>query len=201
MDDASVVEKIWTIGHSTRTIEEFIQLLLAHQIGLVADVRLFPQSRRYPQFNQSNLEASLAQIEIGYVHLPELGGRRMARRDSKNVAWRNASFRGYADYMETDGFSRGITRLGQAVASTGATAMMCAEALWWRCHRALIADYLKVNGAIVVHIIGAGKVEPHPFTSAARVVNGKLSYKGGVPGKDRQATRWVGRDSNPQPTP
>jgi uncharacterized protein (DUF488 family) len=171
------VKSIWTVGHSTRTIEEFVGLLAAHSIRLVADVRQFPGSRRYPQFNKETLERSLAAQGIKYLHIPELGGRRRARKDSFNTASRKAAFRGYADYMETTGFAAGIERLSEAAKEN--TAIMCAEAVWWRCHRGLISDYLKVRGVEVLHILDEKKMEPHPFTSAARIVNGELSYRAG----------------------
>jgi uncharacterized protein (DUF488 family) len=170
------VTKIWTIGHSTRTIEEFIGALRANGIKLVADVRLLPGSKRYSQFNKEELAGSLREDGIGYEHFPELGGRRKARKDSRNTAWRNESFRGYADHMETAEFANGIARLHQMADRDGATAIMCAEAVWWKCHRSLIADYLKADAVAVIHIIDATKAEPHPFTSAARIVDGKLSY-------------------------
>lgn len=168
---------IWTIGHSTLPIEEFIAALRAFEIQALADVRGFPGSRRYPQFNKDRLAASLAAAGIEYVHMPELGGRRRAKPDSLNMAWRNEGFRGYADYMETEDFRKGIERLLE-IASAQRTAIMCAEAVWWRCHRSLISDYLKVKGVEVNHIAAAGKSEPHPFTTAARIVKGKLSYRG-----------------------
>lgn len=169
--------RIWTIGHSTRTIEEFIEALQAYGIKLVADVRLLPGSRRYPQFNKEMLAKSLSDHEIGYEHFPELGGRRRARKDSRNTIWRNEAFRGYADYMETADFMKGIARLQEMTQRHGAAAIMCAEAVWWKCHRSLIADYLKAQRTDVIHIIDASKSEPHPFTSAARIVNGTLSYR------------------------
>ena len=168
--------RIWTIGHSTRTIEEFIGALQANGIKLVADVRLLPGSKRYPQFNKEELARSLREGGIGYEHFPELGGRRKARKDSRNTAWRNESFRGYADHMETVEFASGMARLQEMADNHGATAIMCAEAVWWKCHRSLIADYLKADGVEVIHIIDARKTEPHPFTSAAKIVNGKLDY-------------------------
>lgn len=167
----------WTVGHSTLVIEEFLRRVEGFEIKLLADVRSFPGSRRYPQFNKENLRSSLAAAGVEYLHLPELGGRRRARPDSINVAWRNESFRGYADYMETEGFQIGISKLLK-LAAQQRTAIMCAEALWWRCHRSLISDYLKVRGNEVIHITGEGKSETHPFTSAARVVNDELSYRG-----------------------
>jgi uncharacterized protein (DUF488 family) len=169
--------EICTVGHSTRPIEEFIAALRSFKIKVLADVRSFPGSRRYPQFNKEQLKTSLAAAAIEYQHFPELGGRRRARTDSHNVAWRNESFRGYADYVETEEFRGGIKRLLEA-ARERRTAIMCAEAVWWRCHRSLISDYLKANGIEVTHILARGKSEAHPFTSAARIVNGELSYRG-----------------------
>lgn len=168
--------RIWTIGHSTRTIEEFISLLKENDIKLLADVRAWPSSKRYPQFNKDALAESLNAHGIAYEHFPELGGKRKTKPDSRNTAWRNASFRGYADYMETEQFQKGIERLLDAAAEAGSTAIMCAEAVWWRCHRSLIADYLKARGVEVLNILGENKVEPHPYTPAARIVNGELTY-------------------------
>jgi uncharacterized protein (DUF488 family) len=168
--------KIWTIGHSTRTIDEFISLLQANQIRLLVDVRSLPGSKRYPQFNKEALADSLGKTGIRYEHFPELGGRRKAKPESKNTAWRNASFRGYADYMETEEFRKGVERLLDLAAGAGPTAIMCAEAVWWRCHRSLISDYLKARGIEVIHVLEVNKTELHPYTSAARIVDGKLSY-------------------------
>jgi uncharacterized protein (DUF488 family) len=166
---------IWTIGHSTRQIEAFIELLRWQQIELVADVRRFPGSRRHPQFNSASLAESLAASSIGYRSAPELGGRRTPRRDSRNTAWRNAAFRGYADYMETPEFVAALDTL-MAEAAKQRTAIMCAEAVWWQCHRSLIADALKVRGLEVLHILDGPKVTEHPYTGAARVVDGRLDY-------------------------
>jgi len=171
-----MISRIWTIGHSTRKIDIFLSLLKENGIKLVADVRMFPGSKRYPQFGRESLEKSLADAAIHYEHFPELGGRRKAKSDSHNTAWRNESFRGYADYMETEDFRNGIARLIDLANEFGPTAIMCAEAVWWRCHRSLISDYLKAHGAEVVHILDAKKNESHPFTSAAQIVNGELSY-------------------------
>lgn len=170
-------QSIWTIGHSTLAIEDFVSRLRSFDIEALVDVRSFPGSRRYPQFNQENLQTALAAAEIKYQHFRELGGRRRARADSLNMAWRNESFRGYADYMETEDFATGISRLLQ-LAVTSRTVIMCAEAVWWRCHRSLISDYLKAKGVFVFHILGVGKSEEHPYTSAARIINGELSYRG-----------------------
>ena len=168
--------RIWTIGHSTRTIDEFISLLKENEINLLVDVRAWPGSKRYPQLNKDALAESLNAHGIRYEHFPELGGKRKSKPDSRNAAWRNASFRGYADYMETKQFQKGIERLLDVAAESGATAIMCAEAVWWRCHRSLIADYLKARGLEVMHLLGTKKVEPHPYTSAARIVDRNLSY-------------------------
>jgi uncharacterized protein (DUF488 family) len=168
---------IWTVGHSTLSIEEFIARLKCFEITLLADVRSFPGSRRYPHFNKENLSAALTGAHVRYEHFRELGGRRRPRPDSLNMIWRNESFRGYADYMETPEFRGGIERLLDLV-QRQRVAIMCSEAVWWRCHRSMISDYLKVKGIDVLHIMGEGKTEPHPFTAAARVVNGELSYRG-----------------------
>jgi len=168
--------RIWTIGHSTRSIDTFISLLKANGITVLADVRTWPGSKRYPQFNKEKLSHSLDKAGIRYEHFPELGGRRKAKPDSKNTAWRNESFRGYADYMETEEFNKGVKRLLDLAAAAGPTAIMCAEAVWWRCHRSLISDYLKAFDIEVKHIFDENKTEPHPYTSAARIANGKLSY-------------------------
>ena len=170
------VARIWTIGHSTRSIEEFIAALQAHGIKLLGDVRLLPGSKRYPHFNSDVLAASLTSSGIGYEHFRELGGRRRPRPDSPNNAWRNDAFRGYADHMETPEFEAGVARLLASSGEIGPTAMMCAEAVWWRCHRGLVSDYLKVRGIEVLHIMDAKKADPHPWTSAAKVVDGRLSY-------------------------
>jgi len=169
--------RIWTIGHSTRSLEEFLQLLREHQIEVLIDVRTFPGSRRYPHFNRENLSQTLKEAGVDYQHMPELGGRRKARPDSKNTVWRNEGFRGYADYMETAAFKQGIEGLME-IGKLKRTTVMCAEAVWWRCHRSLIADYLKAIGVEVMHILSTNKAELHPCTPAARIVDGRLSYRG-----------------------
>ena len=165
----------WTIGHSTRTLEEFVDMLLSFEIEVVADIRSFPGSRKYPQFNKENLEVSLLDLGFEYVHLLDLGGRRKVKPGSINTNWRHPAFRGYADYMQTDEFKKGIRELIE-IASTKRTAYMCSEAVWWRCHRSMVSDYLKLKGWKVMHIMAAGKAEEHPYTSPARIVNGKLLY-------------------------
>ena len=169
--------KIWTVGHSTRSGEEFVQILLAHEVEVLVDVRTFPGSRRYPQFNRDALAENLALQKIRYHHEPRLGGRRKPRADSHNSAWRNEQFRGYADHMETEEFKRGVQELLE-LAAEKRVAIMCAEAVWWRCHRSLISDYLKAKGHEVIHILDEKKTEEHPFTSAARIIDGDLSYRG-----------------------
>lgn len=168
---------LWTIGHSTRSIDDFITLLSSEHITWLVDVRSFPSSKRLPHFNQRELSEALAAAGIQYLHLLDLGGRRPGRKDSHNTAWQNPGFRGYADYMETEPFRAGIDLLLE-VARAQRTAIMCAEAVWWRCHRSLISDYLKAKGVVVTHILSATKIEPHPYTSAARIVDGELSYRG-----------------------
>ena len=178
MNDEKLIQenKIWTIGHSIRTLNEFIELLKSFQIEMLADIRRFPGSRRYPHFNKDILEASLRENEIKYIHFSALGGRRKARPDSINTGWRNAAFKGYADYMETDEFKNAIKELEQ-LGNKFRTVYMCSEAVWWRCHRSLVSDYLKMHGWKVVHIMGIEKGEEHPFTSPAKIVGGKLLYK------------------------
>ena len=171
---------VWTIGHSTRAIGEFHKLLLSSAIVNLVDVRSYPGSRRYPQFNQAELARSLSIIGVNYYHLPNLGGRRKPLPDSKNMAWRNESFRAYADHMESDDFKKGISDL-LSFALHGPAVIMCSEAVWCRCHRGFIADYLKANGAEVMHIIDEKHLEPHPYTSAARIIEGTLSYRGLLP--------------------
>jgi uncharacterized protein (DUF488 family) len=169
--------EIWTVGHSTHTAEAFGELLIAHDIRTLVDVRSFPGSRRYPQFNKENLSGYLKLLNIEYLHAPLLGGRRRPNPESHNTALRNDSFRAYADYMETKEFRKGIDELLE-VASRSRTVIMCAESLWWRCHRSLVSDYLKAHDVTVNHIINSKKVEPHKYTPAASISDGDLSYRG-----------------------
>jgi uncharacterized protein (DUF488 family) len=168
---------ICTIGHSTDPIEVFVGTLHHHGITAVADVRRYPGSRRHPQFGRDALRQSLADAGIAYEHFLELGGRRTPRRDSLNTAWRVAAFRGYADYMETPQFESGIARLLE-FAGRHRAAIMCAERVWWSCHRGLIADLLKSRGHDVQHITSSDRAEPHPYTAAARIIGGRLTYAG-----------------------
>jgi uncharacterized protein (DUF488 family) len=167
--------ELWTIGHSTRSLDEFVELLSEHEIETVADVRRIPASRRYPHFGQSALADGLQAMHLGYQHFLELGGRRRPRPDSPNTGWRHEAFRGYADHMSTKAFLEGIARLLE-LASHQRVAVMCAEALWWQCHRRLVADYLTAAGHRVTHILGSGKSEVHRIAPPARLVNGELSY-------------------------
>lgn len=168
---------VWTIGHSTGPIEDFLPRLAAHGITALADVRRFPGSRRHPQYGRDALDAALTRCSIEYASFIDLGGRRVPRPDSPNTAWRSASFRGYADFLETADGRAGLARL-LALARTRPTVVMCAEGLWWRCHRALIADHYRAGGHSVLHIGPDGATTPHPYTSAARIVDGRLSYAG-----------------------
>jgi uncharacterized protein (DUF488 family) len=166
---------VFTIGHSTRTWEDFLQLLRAHGIERVVDVRSIPKSRHNPQFNRETLSKKLRGARIGYVHLRRLGGLRHARRDSPNMGWRNASFRGFADYMQTPEFEEGLERLIQ-LAKQKKTAIMCAEAVPWRCHRSLIADALTVRGIRAAHIVSGKRVQVHALTPFARVRGDCITY-------------------------
>jgi uncharacterized protein (DUF488 family) len=167
--------RIWTIGHSTRPLDGFLALLARYRIEAVADVRSFPGSRRCPQYGRLVLQASLAQRQLAYQWLPSLGGRRRPVPDSPNFAWRNISFRGFADYMQTAGFAAGLEQLLD-LARRLRTTLMCAESLWWRCHRSMIADALLARGVDVVHILDARQSTYHPWTTPARIVEGRLTY-------------------------
>jgi uncharacterized protein (DUF488 family) len=168
---------ILTVGHSTRTAAEFLDLLSAHAVEGIADVRRFPMSRRHPHFSRAALAALLAEHRIDYRHFEELGGRRRPNAASANTAWRNASFRAYADYMSTDAFQDAIGSL-LALAAVHRVAIMCAEAQWWRCHRQLISDALVVRGIDVRHIMSRSEASAHQLTSFARVDGQAVSYPG-----------------------
>lgn len=176
-DAGSAADKliVLTIGHSTRTIEEFVSMLQAHGVGRLVDVRTIPKSRRVPQFNSDALAASLREQGIEYTHLAALGGLRHAKKDSVNTGWRNASFRGYADYMATEEFREGLNRL-LGLARTKRTAVMCAEAVPWRCHRSLIGDALLTRGVQVEDIMSANSARPHEMTSFAKVEGLNIVY-------------------------
>jgi len=175
MKEGKPPKTIFTVGHSTHPINDFNALLKSFNISRLVDIRNFPTSKRYPQFNKEALEQSLQENKIDYVHLKDLGGRRKPIVDSTNTRWRNSAFRGYADHMQTEVFSKSVYIL-EEIASTGPTAYMCAEAVWWSCHRSLVSDYLKIRGWKVMHIMTTHKANEHPYTSAARIFNGELHY-------------------------
>jgi uncharacterized protein (DUF488 family) len=173
---------VFTIGHSTRPLAEFIEMLRAHRVQRVVDVRSIPRSRHNPQFNRETLARHLRAARIGYVHLKKLGGLRHAKAESKNLGWHNASFRGYADYMQTDDFLAGLARL-EKLAVTKPSAMMCAEAVPWRCHRSLIADALVVRDFSVEDIMTVARAQPHELTPFARVRGLRITYPTDKPAK------------------
>lgn len=170
---------IFSIGHGTRPIGEFVDVLRTSDVKTLADIRSAPGSRRHPQFGQAALAASLKAAGIEYVHLRGLGGRRDAAPDSPHLALKVDAFRGYADHMSTGEFAAEYARL-VAIARERTAAFMCAETLWWRCHRRLLSDRLTVDGWDVVHLLTAGKSEPHRIWDVARVVDGRLVYDGGA---------------------
>jgi len=175
--------RIYTVGHSTRTAGELLELLQAHGIQTLVDIRTVPRSRTNPQFNQDALPRTLAQADIRYVHLPRLGGLRRTSKDSPNTAWRNRSFRGYADYMQTEEFAQGLRELRELTAD-GPLALMCAEAVRWRCHRSLVADALYARGVEVRHITSRTRAEPHKLTPFAELHGTRVLY----PGSSESAT-------------
>lgn len=166
---------VYTIGHSTRSIEEFLAVLRAHGVERVADVRTIPRSRHNPQFGADRLSESLQRAGIEYTPMPRLGGLRRPRPDSVNTGWHHSAFRGYADYMETAAFAGALDDLVRAAAEKPTT-VMCAEAVPWRCHRSLLADALTARGLPVIHLFHERKSEPHRLTSFARVEGGRLTY-------------------------
>lgn len=166
---------ILTIGHSTRTIDEFISLLRENGVGLLVDVRTIPKSRHNPQFGAEAIEDSLLNAGLSYMRMPSLGGLRHAKKDSINTGWRNESFRGFADYMQTVEFDSALNDL-VSLAKDNCVTIMCAEAVPWRCHRSLIADALTALGTEVTHIMGAGKVSRHKLTSFAKIEGSRVWY-------------------------
>lgn len=166
---------IYTIGHSTRTLDEFISILKAYHIQLLADIRTMPGSRRVPQFNEENMKPALEETGIHYIRLKKLGGLRHTTKESVNTAWRNKSFRGFADYMQTKDFEEGLGEL-MSSAKNKTTAIMCAEAVPWRCHRSLVGDALLVRGFEVEDIFSEKKQQPHKLTSFAKVDGLKVIY-------------------------
>jgi len=172
--------RLYTVGHSTRTLDELVALLRAFEVTVLVDIRTIPKSRHNPQFNGDTLHARLHSRRIRYVHLSELGGLRRARKDSPNAGWRNASFRGFADYMMTEDFEAGLFKL-RTLAAGRSIALMCAEAVPWRCHRSLVADAVTVRGAEVEHIMSAKHASPHRMTAFAVIKGTRVSYPGDEP--------------------
>lgn len=172
-----MVANIFTIGHSNRSEEALTAMLLAHGVACLADVRTIPKSRHNPQFNSDALSVALTAAGISYVHLPELGGLRHPKKNSINSAWQNASFRGYADYMQTPEFEKGLDKL-LTIAERQVVAIMCAEAVPWRCHRSLIADALSARGVHVEHIMAPAKTQAHALTPFARTDGTRVTYPG-----------------------
>jgi uncharacterized protein (DUF488 family) len=168
---------IYTVGHSTHSVETFIGLLRSHRIEQIADVRLIPKSARHPHFGQDVLPGLLSAHEISYAHFRDLGGRRRPRPDSLNTAWQVEAFRGYADYMQTETFQAAIVGL-LTVGAVGRTAVMCAEAVWWQCHRRLLADFLVVRGIPVLHVLPSGPAKPHELSEFAHVEGASVTYPG-----------------------
>ncbi len=166
---------VYTVGHSNRTLEALLGILRAHGIECLADVRTVPRSRHNPQFNAEALEKTLPESGIAYVRLPRLGGLRKPRADSRNLAWRNDSFRGYADYMETPEFEKGMAEL-LALARDRRTAIMCAEAVYFRCHRSLISDALLCGGVAIIHLFDARRAAEHRLTPFAKIEAGRPTY-------------------------
>jgi len=166
---------IYTIGHSTHSLAKFLDMLQSFGIKILADIRSLPGSRKFPQFDKENLKISLEETGIQYIHLADLGGRRKVKKDSKNTRWNNTSFRAYADYMETEEFESAIKKL-ENMALKQPTAYMCSEAVWWRCHRSMVSDYLKAKGWTVLHIMATGKAKDHKYTAPARIVDENVFY-------------------------
>jgi uncharacterized protein (DUF488 family) len=181
MNDAAPV--VFTVGHSTRTLDELVAILRAHGVERLVDVRTVPRSRHNPQFNRETLGAALHNRRISYRHMKDLGGLRRARADSKNTGWRNASFRGFADYMQTPSFEEALQKL-LTLAAEKPTAIMCAEAVPWRCHRSLIADALIARGCEVLDIMGLTSAKRHALTPMAKVQGERVTYPEEVRAKD-----------------
>ena len=184
--------RLYTVGHSTRTLDELLELLFAFEVTVLADVRTIPRSRHNPQFNADALRSALREGRLRYVHVPELGGLRRSREDSPNTGFHNASFRGFADYMLTPEFQAGLEKL-RALASEGSVAVMCAEAVPWRCHRSLIADALTARGARVEHITSRTRASPHRMTPFAVVHGARVTY----PGEPQKEVAVAGRTRRP----
>jgi len=202
MKGAAPAPIVLTVGHSTRSLEAFIALLQAHEVTCVADVRTVPRSRHNPQFNKTSLPRALKKAGMGYVHLPGLGGLRHTLSDSPNMGWHNASFRGYADYMQTPAFAQGLDELIR-LAGESRIVLLCAEAVPWRCHRSLIADALLVRGIRTEHIMSPTRRQLHKLTAFAKVRGAKLTYPAETAReapKPAAASRTRARQARP-PTP
>ena len=189
-EDRTAPLTLWTVGHSTRPLPDFLGLLAAYRIEAIADVRRFPGSRSQPQYGRAALEAALGSAGIEYLALPELGGRRRPAADTANTAWRHPAFRGYADHIGSEEFAEGLFQLLMAAPGLR-TAVMCAEVLWWRCHRRMIADVVLSIGGRVTHILDAKSTSAHRLTTPARLVRGRLTYvpEDLAPGSPRAASR------------
>jgi uncharacterized protein (DUF488 family) len=170
--------RLYTIGHSTRTLDELVETLRSVGVDLLVDIRAIPRSRHTPQFNRESLSTELPRRGIRYQHMQALGGLRKPRPDSRNTAWRNASFRGFADYMESPEFAAALDELRALAGDGRSAAIMCAEAVPWRCHRSLVADALTSHGDTVLHLMGPNKAQPHALTPFARVEGGRVTYPG-----------------------
>lgn len=166
---------LYTIGHSTHSLAEFLEMLHSFDIKTLADIRSMPGSRKFPQFDQDNLKITMEEAGISYIYLSSLGGRRKAEKNTKNTRWDNPSFRGYADYMESNEFKDAIENL-KHIAIENNTVIMCSEALWWRCHRSMISDSLKAQHWTVLHIMAIGKTQEHRYNSPARIVGDCIFY-------------------------
>lgn len=180
--------RIYTIGHSTRPLDDLVALLRAFDVTTLVDIRTIPRSRHNPQFDKDALRSALRSRRLRYVHLPELGGLRRPRKDSPNAGWRNASFRGFADYMQTEDFERGLVEL-RALTAEDRVVLMCAEAVPWRCHRSLVADALTVRGAHVEHITGMERSAAHRVTAFAEVDGTCITYPRDDSARETLATR------------
>ena len=179
------IMRLYTIGHSTRTLDELVEMLRRFGVDLLVDIRTIPRSHHTPQFNREALSTELPARGIGYKHMPALGGLRKPRPDSRNTAWRNASFRGFADYMESPEFAAALAELRALAGTARSAAIMCAEAVPWRCHRSLVADALTARGDAILHLMGPDKAQPHALTPFARVEGGRVTYPGEAPERRR----------------
>jgi uncharacterized protein (DUF488 family) len=171
-----MTEVVYSIGHSTRPLAQFIALLRAYSIHTLVDIRSIPRSRRNPQYDQVALQQAVQADGLVYKHLTALGGHRRTREDSPNAGWLNAAFRGYADYMQTEAFEQGLRELVEVNRVAGPIAMMCSEAVPWRCHRSMVADALVARGTSVLHILGPSRARPHRLNPMARIEGAALSY-------------------------